>query len=431
MGRVLIRDGRIVDPSQGLDRVADLLLEDGLVAELGDAIAADDAELFDASGLVVAPGFIDGRVHLGEPGHEHRETLDSGLRAAVAGGFSAVVALPDCEPVNDNRAVTEMLQSAARRLGLARLYPMAAVSKGLRGEQLAELGELAEAGAVAACDGERTLGTALMRRALLYAQHAGLPVVHRARDCDLEGDGVMHEGEWSTRLGLPGCPGMAEDIVVNRDLLLAGDTGGRYHLSPVTTAGAVARIRAGKGEGLPVTCEVTPHHALLTDEQVYRSGFETSTRVAPPLRPEEDREALLAALADGTVDMIASDHRPWHADEKLDVPFSAAPSGVVGLETTVGVCLDRLVRPGLLELGRLVELLSTGPARVFGLPGGSLAAGRPGDVTILDLEAEWTVDASRFHSLGRATPFDGESLRGRSAAVFVQGRRVDRFADGR
>ncbi|MEO1369461.1 MAG: dihydroorotase, partial [Acidobacteriota bacterium] len=399
--------------------------EDGRVAALAPSLGeVADAELFDAAGLVVAPGLIDGRVHLGEPGHEDRETLRTGLRAAVAGGFTAVVALPDSDPVNDTRAVTELLRSASESLGLARLYPMATVSQGLRGEKLAELGELAEAGAVAACDGDRTLGTAFLRRALLYARHAGLPVVHRARDRDLEDDGVMHEGEWSTRLGLPGCPGMAEEIAVARDLLLLADTGGRYHLSPVTTAGAVERVRAGKAAGLDLTCEATPHHLVLRDEDVFTGGFDPATRVAPPLRSSADVAALRAGLADGTVDMIASDHRPYHRDEKLDVQFSASPPGVVGLETTVGVCLDRLVRGGVIDLMRCVELLSTGPARVFGLPGGSLDVGRPADVTVLDLDATWRVEPERFHSLGRATPFAGAELRGQAAAVFVGGRRV-------
>ncbi|MEM1181099.1 MAG: dihydroorotase [Acidobacteriota bacterium] len=429
MTRVLIRGGRVVDPSQGLDEVRDLLLEEGHVAassaSLADLADAPDIDIFDAFGLVVAPGFIDGRVHLGEPGFEERETLQSGLRAAVAGGYTAVVALPDSDPVNDTRAVTEMLRSSAEALGLARLYPMAAVSKGLRGEKLAELGELAEAGAVAACDAEHTLGTAFLRRALLYAQHADLPIVHRARDCDLEDDGVMHEGEWSTRLGLPGCPGMAEEMVIARDLLLLADTGGRYHLSPVTTAGGVARVREGKASGLALTCEVTPHHLVLSDQEVLTSGFDPATRVAPPLRSADDVEALRAALADGTVDMIASDHRPYHRDHKLDVQFSASPPGIVGLETTVGVCLDRLVGAGVIDVMRLVELLSTGPARVFGLPGGSLEVGRPADVTVLDLDATWRVDPEGFHSLGRATPFAGEELRGRASAVFVGGRRVD------
>ncbi|MEM6794131.1 MAG: dihydroorotase [Acidobacteriota bacterium] len=423
-----IRGGRVVDPSQSLAAAeCDLLIEGGRIAALGAEAASravPDAEVFEAQGLVLTPGLIEGRAHLGEPGHEERETLESGLRAAAQGGFTAVVGLPDTSPANDTRAVTEMLVRRAALRGAARLYPMAAVTRGLAGEELAEMGELAAAGAVAVGDADRTLKSSILRRALLYAQHSGLPVVHRASDHDLDDGGVMHEGEWSTRLGLPGCPAVSEESVVARDLLLAEETGGRYHLAPVTTAGSVERVRQAKARGLRVSCETTPHHLLLTDEAVATSGFDPSTRVDPPLRTAADAEALRAALADGTIDLVTSDHRPHHADHKTEVQFSVSPPGVVGLETTVGVCLDRLVHAGVVDLARLVELMSCAPARLFGLPGGTLAVGAPADITALDLERRWTVEPERFYSRGRSTPFAGEELRGGAVCVWVGGRRI-------
>lgn len=424
--KILFKGGRVVDPSQDLDGVLDLLLEDGKVAALGPDLDAGDADVVDASGLVVTPGFIDGRVFLGEPGYEHRETLDSGLQAAAAGGFTAVVTTPDVSPTVDRRAVAEMLTRDAARLGWARLHPMAALSKGLKGEELAEMGELQEAGAVAAFDGVTPVGNpSLFRRALLYSTHFDMPILHRAADPQLDADGVMHEGEWSTRLGLPGCSSVSERSVLARDLLLAEETGGRYHLAPVSTAGAVDQIRRAKEAGIRATCDVTLHHLLLTDGDVHKSVFSTATRVDPPLRGESDVKALLAGLADGTVDMIVSDHRPYHADEKSDVQFSVAPPGIVGLETAVSLGLDRLVAAGHIELGRFVELMSCAPARLFGLETGTLAVGAPADVTLLDLDAEVTVEASTFRSLGRCTPFDGWTLKGAAVGTYVGGRRIE------
>jgi dihydroorotase len=421
----IVRGGRVVDPGQDLDAVCDVLLEGGAVAAIGaDLEVPPGAEVVDARGRVVVPGLIDVHVHLREPGFEYKETVETGLRAAAAGGFTAVACMANTDPVNDSRSVTEFLLKQAARYPYARLYPIGAISKGLRGEALAEIGEMVAGGAVAVSDdGLPVRNAALMLRALEYAQHFDVPVIQHAEDLDLTGDGVMHEGEWSTRLGLPGIPGLAEDVMVARDLLLAADSGGRYHVAHLSTGRSLSMVREAKRRGLRVTCEVTPHHLLLTDREVADSGFSTHAKMKPPLRSAADVEALREGLRDGSVDAIASDHAPHHPNEK-DQQFSTAPFGILGLETTVSLCLDRLVRPGIVGLPRLVELLSTGPARAFGLPGGSLAPGSPADLTILDLDREVTVRADHFKSRSRNTPFDGLRLTGAAVATWVGGRRI-------
>ena len=422
--RKLIRGGRVIDPSQGLDARADVLIENGQIARVADHLEAADAEVIDASGKVVAPGFVDGRVQFGEPGYEQRETFRSGLRAAAAGGFTAVIGLPGTQPVNDQRAVTDLMMGEAARHPYARFYPVAALSRGAAGEELCEFGELAAAGAVAISDGAKSVrSSALLRRALLYARHFDLPVLHRPADRDLEEGGVMHEGEWSTRLGLPAIPALAEEVAIARDLLLARETGGRYHLSLLSTAGGVAQVRAAKAAGLRMTCEVAIHHLLLQDREVADSVFSPATKVRPPLRGEDDVAALRLALADGTIDMLVSDHSPYHADEK-DAQFSVVPFGISGLETLVPLALDRLVGQGLLSLSRLVELLAWVPSSLFGLPGGTLREGAPADLTLLDLDKEVVVDPARFESKGRSTPFAGARLRGGVAATLLGGQLV-------
>jgi dihydroorotase len=426
VSKLLIHGGRVIDPSQDLDGTFDLLIEDGAVAKIDGRIKKPkDAETIAAAGLVVSPGLIDIHVHLREPGQEYKETVRTGTMAAAAGGFTAVACMANTEPVNDNRSITEHILLEARRHGFARVYPIGAISKDLKGEELAEIGEMIRAGAVAVSDdGKPVMNAELMRRALLYAQHYGVPVIQHAEDLNLTGGGVMHEGEWSTRLGLPGIPGSSEDVIVARDLILTEDTEGRYHVAHLSTARSLEMVRRARAQGLLVTCEVSPHHLILTDEEVAKSGFSTNTKMKPPLRSERDREALLNGLADGSVDCIASDHAPHHPDEK-DVQFHLAPFGILGLETTLSLCLDRLVHPGIITLPRLVELLSTGPARVLNLPVGTLKPGSPGDVTLFHADEETTIRAKGFRSKSRNTPFDGWKLRGRPVATIVDGRRVE------
>lgn len=424
--KLLVHGGRLVDPSQALDGRFDLLIEDGRVARVAERLAAPaGCTRLDATGLVVAPGFIDLHVHLREPGFEYKETIRTGTLAAAAGGFTAVCCMANTRPVNDERAVTEFIVNEADRHGFCRVHPIGAVSKNLDGKELAEMGEMAAAGAVAfSDDGRPVANPELMRRALLYAQHFATPIVQHAQDMTLSGDGVMHEGEWSTRLGLPGIPGLAEEVMVARDLLLLAETGGRYHVAHLSTARCLELVREAQRRGLAASCEVTPHHLLLTDQAVAEREFSADTKMNPPLRSEADRQALLAGLADGTIGAIATDHAPHHVDEK-DQQFSVAPFGVVGLETAVSLCLDRLVGTGLVSLGRLIELLSCGPARLFGLPGGSLRLGSPGDLTLLDLERPASVDRRAFRSKGRNTPFDGWRLTGAAVATVVGGRVVE------
>jgi dihydroorotase len=422
---LVLQGGRVVDPSLNLDEEADVLIEDGKISAIGHKVRpGGDFVRFDAKGLVVCPGFIEGRAQFGEPGYEHRESMASGLRAAAAGGFTGVVGLPATQPCHDTRAVTELLMAEATRQPFARYHPVAALSRGLAGEELTELGEMTAAGAVAVSDGARPVrNAALLRRALLYARHFDLPVLHRPADRELDDNGVMHEGEWSTRLGLPGLPALSEEVTIARDLLLAAETGGRYHLSLLSTAGGVEQVRRAKAAGLAITCDVAIHHLLLTDRAVADTVFSPATKVRPPLRAEEDRAALLKAVTDGTIDAIVSDHHPHHGDEK-NAQFSVVPFGVSGLETVVGLCLDRLVHAGVIGFGRLVELLAAGPARIHGLPGGTLQPGAAADITVLDPERRWLVDPARFHSKGRCTPFAGASLRGAPYVTFVGGRRV-------
>ena len=426
MSTLLIHGGRIVDPSQDLDGAFDLLIEDGAVSKIDGKIKKPkDAETLDASGLVVSPGLIDIHVHLREPGQEYKETVRSGTLAAAAGGFTAVACMANTIPANDSRPITEHILLEARRHGFARVYPIGAVTKGLLGEELSEIGEMVRAGAVAVSDdGKPVMNSELMRRALLYAQHFNIPVIQHAEDLNLSAKGVMHEGEWSTRLGLAGIPGSAEDVMVARDLLLTEDSGGRYHVAHLSTARSLDLVRWGRSKGLNVTCEVTPHHLLMTDEEVAKTGFSTHCKMKPPLRSERDRAAMIEGLVDGTIDCIASDHAPHHPDEK-DVEFNAAPFGILGLETTLPLCLDRLVRPGILSLPRLIELLSTGPARVLGLPGGTLKPGSPADLTLFHPDEEITIRAVDFKSKSRNTPFEGWTLRGRPVATFLDGRKIE------
>jgi dihydroorotase len=425
VSRLLIRNGRVVDPSQGLDQGMDVLLEDGCVAAVGERLEASaDMQILDASDLVVAPGFIDLHAHLREPGFEYKETIASGLRAAVAGGFTAVCCMPDTEPVNDDPSVTGFIRERAEQVGLARLYPIGAISEGLKGEQLAEIGEMAEAGVVAITDNHRPVVNAqLMRRALEYARSFDLPVAAHEEDLDLADGGAMHEGAVSTRIGLRGMPSSAEEVMVARDVLLAELTGGRLHLCHLSTAIALDLVRVARRRGLAVSCEVAAHQLILTDEDVAGANYDPNWKTNPPLRSAAEVEALLQAVYDGTVDAIVSDHEPHHLDDK-ELDFADAPFGIVGLETAVPLAVNRLVHGRVIGLMQLVRLMSTRPAEVFSLPGGTLREGTPADLSLLDLRALRTVDPESFASKARNTPFAGMRLKGWPAATIVGGEIV-------
>ncbi len=418
---LLVRGGRLVDPAAGRNGRFDVLLRDGVVAEVGDRVEAGNAEVFDASRLIVLPGFIDLHTHLREPGREYAETIHSGLAAAAAGGFTAVCAMPNTNPVNDSRETCEFVRGRGEAAGAARLYPIAAITKGQQGEEMTAFGELAEAGAVALSDDGRWLEDGgLLRRAFEHAGLFSLPIVQHAEDRSLSEGAPMHEGAVSTRLGMHGQPAVAEAAAVARDILVAEMAGGRLHVAHLSTRRALDIVRSARAKGLRVTCEVTPHHLVLTDVEVEKSGFSTRTKMNPPLREAADLEALVAGLVDGTIDAIATDHAPHHADEKA-VEFDNAPFGIVGLETAAAVVHDRLVARGRLSLDRFAALFSAGPAKVFGLPGGTLAVGSPADVTLFDPEARTRVDPHRFLSKGRSTPFAGWDLVGGPAATIVAG----------
>ncbi len=423
-GTVFIEGGRVIDPASGTDGVRTVVIREGVVAEVAERVERPrEARAVDARGRWVTPGFVDLHVHLREPGQEYKETVATGARAALAGGFTAVCAMPNTAPPNDNASVTELVLSRAAAAGLARVYPVGCISKAQKGEELAEYGELRAAGCVAVSDdGKPVMSPGLMRRALEYAKAFGLPVAVHAEDLGLVGKGVVHEGAVSTRLGLRGIPGQAEEVMVRRDLALAELTGGRLHVQHVSAEGSVRAIREAKARGVRVTAEATPHHLALSDEDLARAGYDTDFKMNPPLRSEADVRAVREGIADGTLDCIATDHAPHSAVEK-DVEFDVALNGIVGLETAFSVCLA-LARQGAFSERRLVEALTAAPARAFGLPGGTLARGAPGDVVVLDPGAEWRCDVARFHSKGKNTPWKGARMIGRCTQAFVGGRLV-------
>jgi len=410
-----------VDPAQGLEEVRDLLVEDGRIAGLEPAgtIPAEGRQVIEARGLVVTPGLIDMHVHLREPGEEYKETIETGSAAAARGGFTAVACMPNTKPVNDTSAVTRFILDQAEKHGRARVYPVGAISQGSLGEILSEYGDLKETGCVAVSDdGRPVMNALLMRRALEYARTFDLLVISHAEDLNLRGDGVMHEGEVSVRLGLKGIPAAAEEIMIYRDIRLARLTGARLHIAHVSTAGSVAIIREAKMSEIGVTAETAPHYFSLTDDAV--AGFDTNAKVNPPLRSEWDRQAILEGLADGTLDAIASDHAPHSVLEK-DVEFAAAAFGLIGLETSLGLSL-KLVHEGVLTLSQVIMKMSTSPARILGIPGGALAPGAPADITLIDPNKEWTVDAGQFASKSRNCPFQGWKLKGRAVGTILGGK---------
>ena len=420
---LLIRGGRVVDPAGGTDAVADVLIADGRIQKVGRALKAPaGAELIDATGKVVCPGFIDMHVHLREPGFEYKETIASGTRAAAAGGFTAVACMANTFPVNDNRAVTDYILARAKVEGVVRVYPIGAVTRNLEGRQLAEMAEQAEAGCVAfSDDGKCVMNAELYRRAMEYALPFGTPIISHAEDCRLAHGTQMNEGLVATELGLSGQPGAAEDVMVARDIILAELTGAHLHVAHISTASAVRMVREARARGVRVTAEVTPHHLLLTDEAV--RSYDPNCKMAPPLRTKRDVEACLEGLIDGTIDCVATDHAP-HATSEKEGEFAEAANGIVGLETAVPLLLDRLARPGVVDLPTLVARLSTGPARLLNLPGGSLAPGAAADVTILDLERAFTVDPAAFQSRSRNTPFAGFTGIGAPWMTLVGGVKV-------
>jgi dihydroorotase len=422
---ILIRGGRVLDPDRGTDGVADLLIQDGKVEAIGQNLGRpDDAELLEAAGKIVAPGLIDLHVHLREPGQEDVETVATGAMAAAAGGFSAVCAMPNTDPVTDNQAAVGFIVSQAQRAGKARVYPIGAISLGQNGQQLAEFGELVGAGAVAVSDdGKPVVSSHLMRTALEYARTFGIPVADHCEDPTLAAGGAMHEGLVSTRLGLKGVPSAAEEIMVARDILLAELTGGHVHLCHMSTRGSVELIRRAKDKGLRVTAEACPHHFTLTHDAC--EGYQTNAKMNPPLREPEDREAVRQGLRDGTLDVICTDHAPHHYDAK-EREFDDAPNGIIGLETALGLAITELVDGGLLDLPTLIRRMSSMPARIFNLPGGTLARGTAADVVVLDPAAEWIVEPDRFFSKSRNTPFGGRRLRGRADVTIVRGQVVFR-----
>ena len=427
---LFLRGGRVVDPSQGLDGVADVLLLEGRVEAQGKGLSApDEARLVDCSGLIVMPGLVDVHVHLREPGGEHKETIESGARAAAAGGFTAVCAMPNTDPPIDDPAAVGFVLAEGQRAGAARVYPLGCISVGQKGERLAEVGEMVAAGAVGITDdGYPVMDSGLMRLALEYSLVFGVPVADHPEDLGLSRAGAMNEGLTATRLGLRGKPNASEDVHIVRDLLVAELTGGHIHLQHVSTRLGVDAIRQAKARGVRVTAEATPHHMLLTDEAA--EGYRTEAKMNPPLRSRADADAVIAGLCDGTLDVLATDHAPHHYDEK-EQAFDDAPNGIVGLETALGLVYTHLVGKGVLDVPTLVERMSVAPARAFGLAGGTLREGTPGDVTLIDPAARWTVAASRFLSKGRNTPFDGWELVGRAVMTVVGGRVVWELEDER
>lgn len=423
--KILIANGHLIDPLTQENTGMNVLIEDGLISAWlkPNEAAPADAEIFDASGLMVVPGLIDLHVHLREPGQEHKETIATGCAAAVAGGWTSVCPMPNTLPINDNAAITRYMIEQAERARLANVFPIGAISKESAGQELAEMGEMKSAGAVAVSDDGRPVPTAgMMRRAMEYAKDFDLPVVDHCEDKSLSNGGVMHEGKISLLLGLKGMPALAEEIDAVRDILLAKETGAHIHIAHISTKGAIEAVRRAKNEGINVTCEVTPHHFTLTDKAV--EGYDTNTKMSPPLRSEEHLEAVLEGISDGTIDAIATDHAPHHADEKA-LEYDRAPFGITGLETAVGLAFNQLVHKGIIDLVRLVEMLSTNPAKIFRLEKrGTLKPGSIADITIIDPHLNWIYRNADSKSKSRNCPFDNWNFTGAAVATFVSGRLV-------
>ena len=419
MKSILIKGGRVICPAQKLDEICDLLIKQGKIAALGTGLDEQGAEVIDATGKIVTPGLVDIHVHLRDPGLEYKEDIVSGTLAAVTGGFTAVACMPNTKPVNDNQAVTTYIMKKAAEQGHCRVFPVASISKGLEGESMTEMGELKQLGVHAVTDDGKPVSNAqLMRRAMEYARPFGITIISHAEDLELVGSGVMNDGPVATELGLKGIPWVAEDAATAREVMLAEFTGARLHVAHVSTRGSIDIIRQAKQRGINVTCEVAPHHFTLTEEAV--RGYNTNAKMNPPLRSAGDREAVRQGIADGTVDAIATDHAPHHIDEK-NVEFNLAMNGIVGLETALPLTL-KLVEDGLIDLPKAVALLTCGPATALGLPVGQLQEGGNADVTVIDPELEWTVDAQKLASKSKNTPFDGWKMKGAAVCTIVGGK---------
>ncbi|HZS53300.1 MAG TPA: dihydroorotase [Bryobacteraceae bacterium] len=427
MSRLIIKNGRVVDPSASLERVCDVAIEDGIVQHVGDNLSAAGAEEFDASGLVVAPGFIDMHVHLREPGFEHAETIESGSRAAAAGGFTSVCCMPNTQPVNDSANVTSYILDRARRFAVVNVFPIGSITKNSAGEELSAIASMKQAGAVAISDdGKPVMNARLARRAMEYARSLGLPYIEHCEDLNLSAGGNMHEGIESTRLGIRGIPRSSEDVMVARDLILAELTGCRYHVAHLSSKYSVEMVAFAKARGLSVTAEATPHHFVLADTDM--PAYDSNYKMKPPLRETSDVSAVLQGLKSGAIEAIATDHAPHPGAEKMQ-EFERCPFGIIGLETAIGLSLERLYHTGAISLSKLVSLFTAGPAGILSLEQGSLRPGSSGDVTIFGLNHEWTYDVNRSPSKSRNTPFHGRKFKGGPIATIVAGKIVWRFED--
>jgi len=422
--RQLLKGARLVDPSQGIDDYKDLLIEKGKVEDvLKPNERVSDAKVIELDGLIITPGLIDIHTHLREPGYEYKETIATGALAAVSGGFTSVACMANTDPVNDNPAVAEYIMERARTTELANVYPIGAISKGLKGEELAEIASLSEHGCVGfSDDGKPVMDSNLMRRAIEYANAFDRVIISHPEDLNLSAAGVMNESRVSTELGLAGITAASEETMVARDIILAELTGGKVHLAHLSAKGSIDLVRQAKDRGIEITCETCPHYFSLTEMAVKESGYNTYTKVNPPLRGEEDLEAIIEGLADGTIDAIASDHAPHNLAEK-EVEFLIAAFGISGIETSLGLGL-KLVKEKKIKLSRLIELMSVNPAKIIGIQAGSLKPGFPADITVIDLDEKWEVSAKNFKSLGKNTPFEGIELTGRAIKVFVAGRQI-------
>jgi dihydroorotase len=419
---IVIKNGRVIDPSSQTDRVADVLIVDGRVAGVAPNLSSPRAEIFDATGMIVAPGFIDMHVHLREPGFEHAETIESGSRAAAAGGFTSVCCMPNTKPVNDSAMVTRYIVEQARRGAVVNVFPIGAITKGSAGEELSAIGAMKAAGAVAISDdGMPVMNARVMRRAMEFAKSYDIPVIQHCEDLNLSAGGDMHEGAQSVRWGLRGIPAASEDVMVARDLLLAELTGARYHVAHLSTRHAVAMVEHARLVGLPVTCEATPHHFALCDAEML--AYDSNYKMKPPLRGDGDRAAIVEGIARGAVTAIATDHAPHPGSEKMQ-EFERCPFGIIGLETALALSLEELVHPGKITLCRMIELFTTGPDSVLRLDRGTLSTGAPGDVTVFSTDLEWTYDVNQSASRSRNSPFNGKTFRGGPVATIVNGEVV-------